>query len=81
MTVNNISAGKLYYYNDIGDEFVKPLDQLNGLKLDRYPQLEQYEDAVANEDDAAALGALGELSQVLHEPWLRRWTLTVDRGL
>ena len=79
VTVNNITNGNIYYYNDIGDEFVKPLEQLQGLKLDRYPQLERYENA-SNQDDRAALEALSELNQILHEPWLRQWTLYLLTG-
>ena len=45
VSVSNIANGKVYYYNDIGDEFVKPLDQLFGLKLDQYPELGRYESA------------------------------------
>ena len=73
VSVSNIANGKVYYYNDIGDEFVKPLDQLFGLKLDQYPELSRYESAVAAGDDQAALQALTQLQNNAREPWVKQW--------
>ncbi len=73
VTVHNITNNQLYYYNDIGDEFIKPLSQLQGLKLERYPQLERYETAAAHQDDPAALEAVNELLQLASEPWVQQW--------
>ena len=75
VTVDRIEDGKIYYYNNAGTEYVKPLDQLAGLKLDKYPQLAQYDAATNNNASDDALKAVIELSRTAQEPWLRQHAL------
>ncbi len=69
--VRSIRGGQVHYQTPSGVEMARPIDELQGLKLGRYPALALAQDAVEAGDDPEAVGLLGQVTQQADEPWVR----------
>ncbi len=71
--VQGIEDGQMVYYNRVGTEFRRPLENVQGLRLSTYPQLGKAHEAIAKGNDRAALMELLGARQKASNKWLRHW--------
>ncbi|MCX5659348.1 MAG: hypothetical protein NTW19_06445 [Planctomycetota bacterium] len=79
-----IVDGRVFYTAGSGAETDRPLEQLQGLKLDAYPDMTAASLAMDAKREAEAVPLLLKVQSSAREPWLRNWAksqlvLALDR--
>lgn len=71
VTVRGIEHGTIRYQTRQGIELSRPAEQLEGLRLERYPQLAEAQDATEQGDDVTAAKKLAQVEKKAREDWVR----------
>lgn len=71
VTVLLIQDGHVRYETTQGAVLSRPISQLEGLRLQRYPTLGEAQDAIENGDDRNAAVLYKQTSDLAHEQWVR----------
>jgi len=71
VTVRSIDGGQVHYQTASGKEMSRPIEALQGLRLERYSGLAQAFEAIAQANDPAAVKELEGVYADATEPWLR----------
>ncbi len=69
--IQDVAEGRMIYLSAVGLEVTKPLDQIEGVKVDGLPELADAEASFESGQYEAALEAYGRVRG--HERWLRQW--------
>lgn len=75
ISIQGIEYGNVVYFNRVGTELSRPVEQVQGLKLSSYPSLGKAQQAIHAGDDRAALQALLQVQNQSRggAPWVRHW--------
>jgi tetratricopeptide (TPR) repeat protein len=73
VTIQGISGDTIVYTNNQDAEVVKPVAQLEGLKITAYPDVAIAQDALDKKNDDAAAKALTQVMTKSRLPWLKQW--------
>lgn len=73
VTVQSIRDGQVRYLTQSGQAISRSIDQLEGLRLERYPALGRAQEALDRGDDSAATALLRQVSEQARESWLRSY--------
>jgi tetratricopeptide (TPR) repeat protein len=71
VVVSSIGGGRIHYEIASGLQVSRPIEALQGLRLERHPALAQAHEAIDRADDVAAAGFLKGVYADAEEPWLR----------
>lgn len=81
VSIQGIEDGQVLYFNRVGTEFVRPIEQVQDLRLSAYPQLGQAGEAIELGDDRTAQQALEQVRSKAVDPWLRQWVCRLLVGV
>lgn len=71
--ITGIERGNIVYVTGGGREVARPVGQLGGVRLEKYPQLEAAQVAAEAGDRAGAIRAYTQVLSAAKEDWLKQW--------
>ncbi len=73
VSIQAIENDHVVYYNRVGTEFARPLETVQGIRIEAYPQLRQAEEAIANGNYRQAQETLLKAYSKARSSWLKQW--------